>query len=196
MESKLLEEVKNLAKRELEKNERFHDWGHAKSVFENAKIIIKGERADKKVNVLAVLTATLLHDISNAEKNDSLESAKLVPGLLNSVLDFPKDLIPEVQRLVASVESGMLNESNLDEVIVNEADELEALSKLSICRAFMMYGAKKEKVKDSIDNFVKYIEKKEKQFASPDHTKTAKKLFKQRIKFIKNFLLDCQKIYN
>lgn len=191
----LLKELKELAKSKLESNERFHDYGHAISVYKNAEKIIKLEKAENKVNVLAVLTATLFHDISNVEKNDSLESAKLIPELLGDVNDFPKDLIREVSRLIISIESGMLNENNLDEVIINEADGLEALSKLSICRAFMMYGAKGAKVKNSIEDFKNYINKKHKQLNSSGHTKTAQKICNQRIKFIGKFFDDCLNVY-
>lgn len=187
--------VKELAQKTLETNDRFHDYGHAISVFNNAERIIAREKVGKKINVLAVLTAALFHDISNSEKNDSLESAKLVPGLLASVKDFPKEQIKDVQRLVVSIDSGMMNENNLDEIIINEADSLEALSELSICRAFMMYGVKGKKVKDAIEDFTNYINKKEEYFSGKCHTKTARKICKQRIPFIKNFLNNCLALY-
>lgn len=193
--NKLIDELKKLAKMELEKNERFHDWGHAISAYNNAKKIIAGEKAGKKVNVVNVLTATLFHDISNVEKNDSQESARLVLDLLNKVPDFPKDQIKEVQRLITSIDKGMMNEDNLDEVIVNEADSLEALSKLSICRGLMLCAKRGWSLKYTLDDFKKYIDKKYGQLTGPNATKTTKKIAKQQMPFIKKFLSDCIKIY-
>lgn len=194
-QNKLIKELKELAKKTLDSNERFHDYGHAISVYNNAKKIITGEKVQKRVNVLAILTACLFHDVSNAEKNDSLESAKLIPELLASVKDFPEDSVKDVQRLVVSIEKGMMNENAIDEVIINEADSLEALSKLSVCRAFMIYGRRDWKVKTSIEDFKNYIDKKIREINSGGHTKTARKTAKKQTPFIKKFLDDCLKVY-
>jgi HD superfamily phosphodiesterase len=194
-QNKLIKELKELAKKTLDSNERFHDYGHAISVFNNAKKIIDGEKAHKRVNVLVVLTACLFHDISSEEKNDSLESAKLIPELLASVKDFPEDLVKDVQRLVVSIEKGMMSENNLDEIIINEADSLEALSKLSICRAFMIYGKRSLKVKFAIEDFRNYINKKYKELNGENHTKTAQKICNKKIMLIEKFLDDCLTVY-
>jgi hypothetical protein len=111
------------------------------------------------------------------------------------VPDFPKDQIAEVQRLIASIDKGMMNENNLDEVILNEADSLEALSKLSICRGLMLCAKRGWSLKYSLEDFRKYIEKKHGQLTGPNTTKTTRKIAKAQIPFIKNFLDGCLKMY-
>ncbi|HPL93282.1 MAG TPA: HD domain-containing protein [bacterium] len=194
-EKKLLPALKALAKKELEKNERFHDYAHAISVFNNAQKLITGEKAERKVNVLAVLTATLFHDISSVDKHDSLESAKKVGRLLKQIPDFPKDTIKEVERLIASVERDHMNENALDELLVNEADSLEVFSKLSLCRGFMICGKRGWKLQSTIEDFQHLINRKYKELQKKCHSKTAKKIAKQELPFIKKFLRDCASLY-
>jgi HD superfamily phosphodiesterase len=191
----LIKELKIVAKKELDTNERFHDYGHALAVFNNAKEIIKGEKAEKKVNSLAILTATLFHDISSKDKHDSLDSAKKVSKLLKKVNKFPKNLIKEVERLIISIEKGYMNENTLDELIVNEADSLEVFSKLSICRGFMLCGKRGWTLKYTIQDFRNLIDRKYKELNKKDHTKTAKKIANKQMPFIKKFLDDCLKVY-
>lgn len=191
----LIEDLKKLAKKELAENERFHDYAHAISVFNNAQKIIAGEKAEKKIDSLAILTATLFHDISNQDKHDSLDSAKKVAKLLKSVKNFPVNLIKEVERLITSVEKDRMNENALDEMIVNEADSLEVFSKLSLCRGFMICGKRGWKLQASIQDFQNLIDRKYREINKKGHSKTAKKIAAKQMPFIKRFLDDCLRLY-
>jgi HD superfamily phosphodiesterase len=191
----LISELKILAKKELEANRRFHDYAHAISVFNNAQEIIKGEHAQNRVNALAILAAALFHDISNSDKHDSLDSAKKVHKLLESVKNFPKELIIEVERLIISIESGRMDDDALDELIINDADSLEALSKLSICRGLMICGKRGLNVHLAIQDCKILIDRKYKELHKQDHTKTAKRIANKQMPFIKKFLDDCLKLY-
>lgn len=187
----LINELKDSAKSELKKNQRFHDYAHAISVFHNAKKIIKGEKLESQVNPLTISAAAFFHDISNLDKRDSLDSAKKVSRILLSIDGFPRELIKEVVRLISSLERGHMNNNSIDEIIINDADNLEALSKLSICRGFMLCGKRGWKLHDTILDFRNLVDKKVKGLS----TNTAKKIGKKESIFIKRFLDDCLEVY-
>jgi len=194
-DKKVIEDLKTSAKKKLEDNERFHDFAHAISVFNNAEKIIKGEKAERKVNPLAILAAALFHDISSKEKHDSLDSAKKVRKLLIQVDNFPTEIIKEVERLIISIEKDRMNENALDELIVNEADSLEVFSKLSICRGFMLCGKRGWTLHDTIQDFRNLIDRKYNELHKKEHTMTAKKIADRQMPFITKFLDDCLNLY-
>ncbi len=192
-QNQLLEKIKNICQREMSQNKRFHDYAHVFLAFNNAKEIISGEKAALKINTLAVLTATLFHDLSNYERlKGGKDSARKAQRILEKLDGFPKGLIKEVKRLILSVEKqGRKKDFSLDERIINDADNLEALSKLSICRGFMIYGKRGLKPQEAILDFQAFINKKRKQM----YTRTAKRMVLQQVRFIKKFLDDCAKLY-
>jgi len=187
MNQKLLRELKAKSKIALQKNTRFHDYGHALEVLKNTKKIISLEKGHFDQDIL--FAVALFHDVSN--RNDELEGqdgATITQKYLNQIKSFPLEKIPDVQRIIISI-SG--NASSMDEIIINEADRMAIFSKLSLCRAFMINGHKELQLYEAIKNFLEFIDKKYTRF----QLKSAQKLAKNDYLFMKKFLQDCLVFY-
>jgi uncharacterized protein len=188
----LMEKIKNISKKEMSKNKRFHDYAHTLSVFNNAKEIIRGEKIENKVDSLVILTAALFHDLSNHDGlREGIDGARKSKKILEKLGGFPKDKIKDVERLIISHVKKYEEIVELDERILADADHVDALSKLSICRGFMLYAKRGLKLHDALLDFQAYINKKQKHF----FTKTAKRMADKQTPFIKKFLDDCLVIY-
>lgn len=184
MNSKLLQQLKRESKKLLESNTRFHDYGHALEVLENVRLITKKEGGDEDI----LYASALFHDASNFQKKgiEGKDGAKITKKILEKIPEFPKEKIADVCRLIISIDG---EATKKDEQIIDDADSLAVFSKLSIARGFMIYGKKEEKVEPAIKDFIKLIDRKYKSFMyNQSHTRTGKKLAKERYKFIKEFL--------
>lgn len=185
MNTNLLEKLKSECQKALSRNTRFHDYGHALEVLENTQKILQFETGDEET----LLAAALFHDISNESgSNEGEDGACLTRQILSTIPDFPQNKIEDVCRLIKSI-SGKAEKP--DELIINEADRMAIFSKLSLARAFMIYGQKGIQPKEAIEDFLEFIERKYKKFKLPK----AKELIQDDYLFLKNFLSESLKSY-
>lgn len=192
-DKKLILRLKEIAVKKMSANKRFHDQTHILSVFKNAEEIIKKEKLERKVDSLIILTAALFHDLSDYDSGikEGLDGAKKARNILINIKEFPKEKINDVERLIISLESK--DKNNIDEKILQDADSLDALSKLGICRSFMLLSRRGMNLQEAVMEYHNYIKRKEKKIF---FTKTARLIAKKKIDFFRKFSEECKKVYN
>ena len=124
-------------------NDPAHDFEHVMRVYNNAKKIVKKEKANQKL----VLSAVLLHDIvsypksSKRSKFSSIDSAKKSKTILKKY-NFSKDEIIIISNAIAE-HSFAQNKvpQTLEGQILQDADRLDALGAIGIARVFATSGS-------------------------------------------------------
>lgn len=186
MDDNLLSKLKLVVKQILDKNTRFHCYGHAIEVLNNVKKLIDVEQI-KDLDEVSLYTASLFHDVSNSSDNEveGKEGGEIAERILLTMEEFPRQKIPEVKRLIESInEKEVLK---IDEVILNTADEMSAFSSLGLCRSLMISGGKGLKVKEALEWELSYLEKRFSNFK----LESAKKLVGHQYSERRKFILDC-----
>lgn len=120
-----------------------HDWSHIQRVWNNTKLILETEQADRLVCELAAL----LHDIADSKFHDGDETiGPRVAGEFLATLDLDSETVDHVQKIIfnmsfkASLESTAFRSKEME--IVQDADRLDALGAIGIARAFSFGGNK------------------------------------------------------
>ncbi|MDN7243985.1 HD domain-containing protein [Planococcus shenhongbingii] len=121
-----------------------HDWQHIERVRQNAKAILKKEKADASIVELAVL----LHDVSDPKYKKADED--LETDILDS-LKLTKEQNSQIQEIIQSVSfkggHGTVP-ATIEARIVQDADRLDAIGAIGIARTFAYGGAKGRKLYD------------------------------------------------
>ncbi|NQW36996.1 MAG: HD domain-containing protein [Flavobacteriales bacterium] len=125
-----------------------HDWFHIERVWQNSKLIAKGEEVD----LLVVELGALLHDIADAKFFDGDESIgpKKARAFLKSqkveelVIVHVENIIKYISfKSSLDVDSPKFRSKEL--AVVQDADRLDAIGAIGIARAFN-YGGFKNRV--------------------------------------------------
>lgn len=197
----VIEEVKKIARKELEDESSGHDFSHVERVCKLALYIGKREKADLFVLALA----GLLHDIDvrRGRTNHHLRSAKVAGKILEKI-GVERNIIVNVQKAIRA-HSYRGAKDNLAETleakIISDADKLDVMGAIGVARIFMFnaYFGRPMYDPNIKPDPKKYSQKGagsainafyEKIFLLPKvlHTKTAKEIGQQRIKFTKEFV--------
>jgi HD superfamily phosphodiesterase len=185
MENSLLQILLSKSKEIMETDKMYHDFAHAKNVYENAQILLKKLGGDE----IVVLTGALFHDIARDGDNHEIEGAKQLRDILENIPEFPKDKIEETCIAVEHHEKGQVTHN---EKILADADKIDAYSELSIGRSFMMSAHKGMKLKEAIQSFSIYLDKWYEEFNFEESKIIAKKEYEN----MKNLLNNMLKKYN
>jgi uncharacterized protein len=124
-----------------------HDWWHVYRVYNNAKLILETEQADRLVVELAVL----LHDIADSKFNNGDEEIgpQKACEFLRSI-QVDETIIEHVQHIIRnmSFRSGLgeINFHSKELAIVQDADRLDAIGAIGIARAFTYGGFKNREI--------------------------------------------------
>lgn len=186
------------------KNDFSHDILHAKRVLKLSKQIAEKENGDLDI----IIPCAIFHDVICYPKDDiqknklsSIHSAEFAKKSLEIIVDYPKDKIHEVVRIIenCSFSKGIVATS-LEEKIIQDADKLEATGAISVMRTFASTGIMNipfynekdpfcvnrvaEDKKYGLDLFFTRLLKVKKLL----YTKTAKKIAEERTVFLKLFL--------
>lgn len=185
--------LKILAREHLSKNRRFHDYGHALEVLENALVLQKHHGG----NLDIIIPACLFHDLSNSSIKgiEGIESADLADVILKNKLKYDKDKIIKIKDVIKKVSDG--GESTIEEIIVNDADCLAAFSMLSLARGFMIYGSKNFNVLTAINDFMNFLHNKFQSFKNKQskHTELSRALANKKYETIMEVLNFMKKPY-
>ncbi len=182
-----------------------HDWSHADRVRKLALYIGKKEKAD----LFVVELAALLHDVADYKfyggdnkiggqvATKWLKKFKLKSKIINEI----EYIINEISFKGAKVKYNM---KTIEGKVVQDADKLDALGAIGVARTFSFGGrfniplhipGKKPTLHSSFEQYKKLSASTinhfyEKLLLLKDrmHTKTAKKLAKQRHKYMEEFL--------
>jgi uncharacterized protein len=129
-----------------------HDWHHVERVMENARRILKKEKADKHI----VLMGIILHDIADPKfsEGDETKGVKLASAFLKET-DVEKETARKIMEVVEGISfKGGFNERSgkSEELkVAQDADRLDALGAIGIARAFSFGGFKGRKIYDPED---------------------------------------------
>lgn len=182
-----------------------HDWWHIQRVWNNTKLILETESADRLV---CELTA-LLHDIADSKFHDGDETiGPRVAGEFLSSIGVEEQVIEQVKLIILN----MSFKASLGEVtyhskeleVVQDADRLDAIGAIGIARAFNYGGYKnremydpniapkpnlsKEEYKKTSAPTINHFYEKLLLLKDKMNTPTAKAIAEQRHQFMEMFL--------
>jgi len=197
---KLLKKIKTIVKQKLKNDSTGHGYWHSFRVVKLALRIGKQESANLKIIELAAW----LHDIAvpQGREKHEINGAKMAKDILTK-LKAPQNTINQVASCVLKHRySRNYTLTTIEEKIIQDADNLDALGAIIIPRVFAHCGAHKipiydPNIKPNKEHYIKTGRSTtginhiyEKLFDIPNclHTKTAKTIANSRLKFLKIFL--------
>jgi uncharacterized protein len=202
------DKIKRKVRRMLENQDPAHDFYHIMRVYNNAKII--GRREGSNMEIL--LPAVLLHDLvvypkgSAKSSKSSDESADLAESILQSY-GYPQDQINQICYCIRTHSySKRFVPVSLEARILQDADRLDALGAIGIARTFSVGGSENRKFYNVYDPFYRtsrnlddtkwtldHFQTKLLKLEDFMHTETAKKIAKERTRFMVLFIRQLQK---
>jgi uncharacterized protein len=202
------EMIKKKVERMLEGRDPAHDFHHLMRVYKNAKRI--GRREGTNMDIL--LPAVLLHDLvvypkgSTKSSKSSDESADLAENILQSY-GYTQDQINQICYCIrAHSYSKRVVPASLEGRILQDADRLDALGAIGVARTFSVGGSENRIFYNPNDPFCRsdrdlddmqwtldHFQTKLLKLEDFMHTQTAKKIAKERTRFMKLFIRQLQK---
>jgi uncharacterized protein len=202
------EMIKKKVKRMLEDRDPAHDFHHVMRVYKDAKQI--GQLEGTNMDIL--LPAVLLHDLivypkgSAKSSKSSDESADLAENILQSY-GYSQDQINQICYCIrAHSFSKRAVPASLEGRILQDADRLDALGAIGIARTFSVAGSENRTFYNPNDPFCRsdrdlddmrwtldHFQTKLLKLEDFMHTQTAKKIAKERTRFMKLFIRQLQK---
>lgn len=200
-----IDKTVTFVKDKLKGAESGHDWWHIYRVWNNTKLILETEDADRLV---CELTA-LLHDIADSKFNNGDESiGPRIAGEFLLSIGVESRIIEHVQNIIANMSYkaslGEVNFHSKELEIVQDADRLDAIGAIGIARAFNFGGYKNREIHNPNIKIEKKLEKEayknstaptinhfyEKLLLLKDkmNTSTGKKIAEQRHIYMEEFL--------
>jgi uncharacterized protein len=200
--------IKKKVERMLEGRDPAHDFHHLMRVYKNAKRI--GWREGTNMDIL--LPAVLLHDLvvypkgSTKSSKSSDESADLAQNILRSY-GYTQDQINQICYCIrAHSYSKRVVPASLEGRILQDADRLDALGAIGVARTFSVGGSENRIFYNPNDPFCRsdrdlddmqwtldHFQTKLLKLEDFMHTQTAKKIAKERTRFMKLFIRQLQK---
>src|ERR671933_322837 len=170
-------------------------------------------KQESSVDLDVVLAAALLHDLvvypkgSTKTINSADESAEVATKILLEHKNYPIEKIEKVADAIRTHSySKRLVPSTLEGKILQDADRLDAIGAIGIARTFSVGGSENRPLYNPSDPFCKserqlddtqwtldHIKSKLMVLKNSMHTKTAKKIAKERTEFMELFLNQLQK---
>ncbi len=183
-----------------------HDWYHVEHVWRTAKILQREEGGDRQV----VELSALLHDLGDYKQYDlnEVKGSFVLRGMMD-VLGLNEYL---KKRILTIIEEAQYNAdetrvpTTIEGKIIQDADWLDALGAVGIARVFATGGKLRRVIHDPSKKVRKKLTKAQYQFKKTEgtsfnyfyektlnlpemmNTKTAKKIAKERAKFVKIFM--------
>lgn len=190
-----------------------HDWWHVHRVYNNAKLILESEEADRLVVELAVL----LHDIADSKFNNGDEEiGPQKAGLFLKSIQVKESTIEHVQQIIRNMSFrtglGTINFHSHELEIVQDADRLDAIGAIGIARAFTFGGFKnreiynpeippslnmsKEEYKNSNGPSINHFYEKLLLLKDQMNTETGRKIAYERHSFMETYLEQFKSEWN
>lgn len=192
-------------KETLKNAETGHDWWHILRVWNNTKLILESEKADRLV---CELTA-LLHDIADSKFNGGDEHiGPRIAGEFLKSLNLSSSIIEHVQNIILNMSYkaslGTVSFHSKELEIVQDADRLDAIGAIGIARAFNYGGFKnreiynpaisvhtnldKESYKNTTAPTINHFYEKLLLLKDKMNTPTAQKIAQQRHSYMEEYL--------
>ncbi len=199
LENKLI----NIARVRMSKNDSSHDINHMLRVVDISKKIAIGENADLEI----VVPSAIFHDVINYPKNhqkrfkSANESAEFAKTVLEKINFFSNEQIKKIYESIDICSFTKAKIPNfLEAKVLQDADGLESIGAVSIMRTFSSAGSMGKYFYNPIDTFCLNRKPDDSKYAldlfftrllivqGRLHTKTAKKMAKKRVSFLRYFL--------
>lgn len=182
-----------------------HDWWHIQRVWNNTKLILETEQADRLV---CELTA-LLHDIADSKFHDWDENlGPRIAGEFLVSIGVDSTVIKHIQNIILNMSFkaslGKVEFHSKELEIVQDADRLDAIGAIGIARAFNYGGFKnrelynphipiqsamdKEAYKNTKAPTINHFYEKLLLLKDKMNTATAKEIANQRHQYMEDFL--------
>jgi uncharacterized protein len=182
-----------------------HDFWHIERVWKMSVYLAKKEKAD----LFVVQLAALLHDIADWKFNDEKMGAELSRRWLEK-MRVAEPVIKQVCEIVSDISfkgAGVANEiKDIEGMVVQDADRLDALGAIGIARVFAYGGYKGIEIHDpeiKLKFYKTFSAYKNKRSTSINHfyeklllikdrlnTKSAQKIARQRHLFMEQYLKE------
>ncbi len=204
-EEDFIRKTAEFVEEKLKGAESGHDWWHILRVWNNTKLILQEENADRLV---CELTA-LLHDIADSKFHDGDETIgpRVAGEFLNGIGVEPA-VVEHVQNIILNMSYkaslGTVNFHSKELEVVQDADRLDAIGAIGIARAFNYGGFKnreiynpeqpvlenqsKEAYKNTTAPTINHFYEKLLLLKDKMNTRTAKKIAEGRHDFMDSFL--------
>ncbi len=201
----IIKNTEIFVKKKLENIESGHDWFHILRVWNNAKLIARGE----KVDMFIVELSALLHDIADSKFNDGDETIglKIAREFLQKQGVKESEII-HIEKIIYNVsfKGGNFKQNFISPEfnIVQDADRLDAMGAIGIARCFNYGGFKNRTIYDpTIKPKLNQTKEEYKKSQAPTinhfyekllvlkyrmNTNTGKKLAEKRHKYMEDFL--------
>ena len=198
----------SFVKETLQGAEGGHDWFHIERVYNNAKLIAKGEDVDLYI----VELGALLHDIADAKFYDGDETIgpKKAASFLRG-LKVEEEIIDHIVNIIhyvsfkTSLDPEAAHKFHSNELkVIQDADRLDAIGAIGIARAFNYGGFKnrslydpsiapnldqdKETYKKSKAPTINHFYEKLLLLKDKMNTETGRKIAKKRHQFMEQYL--------
>ncbi|HEX2106500.1 MAG TPA: HD domain-containing protein [Nitrososphaera sp.] len=200
--------IKIVVEKMLKGRDPAHDFQHILRVYKNAEIIGRSEGPDMEV----LLPAVLLHDIvvypkgSAKSSRSSDESAELAKNILENY-GYSQDRISKICYCIRTHSySKKVVPASLEGRILQDADRLDALGAIGIARTFSVAGSENRTFYNADDPFCRSTRRLDDKQWTLDHfhtkllkleevmhTETAKKIARERTRFMILFIRQLQK---
>lgn len=201
----IIQNTIRFVKTQLQGAEAGHDWFHVERVYKMAIHINKSEKADETV----VALGALLHDVADSKFHNGDETVG--PKMARAFLEqegVDAETIDHVVKIIENISfkggnfAQKFRSKELD--IIQDADRLDAIGAIGIARTFNYGGFKnrelynpevkpnlnmdKETYKKTISPTLNHFYEKLLLLKDRMHTDTAKKIAKDRHRFMENYL--------
>lgn len=216
MITKLIEELKPYVEKYFKDDYSGHDIGHLERTLNTALYICEKENADP----IIVGVSAYLHDIHRIMQNKEgkyvspKDSLHVVKDILSNI-DLTEEQIEKICYAIEHHEEYNWNRNNISDInalIVQDADNLDAIGAIGIARVFNYGGAYGIEMYDSkvpLNENDDYIEDNGDNESGIHHcyhkllklgdnmnTKVGKELAEHRIKYMKDFVEEFLKEWN
>ena len=186
----LIDNAKGFIKELFINNADGHDYMHSIRVYENAKMIAEHySECDKEIIELAAL----LHDVDDYKLFETKDNEN-ARNFLNSQ-GLEKNKIDKICNVINCVSFSKNKDrilQSIEEMIVQDADRLDALGAIGIARTFAYGGKHGRSIEESIKHFYdKLFLLKEKM-----NTSVGKQIAEDRHRVLENFIEEYKKETN
>ena len=187
MKETIIENTICYIKELFKNNSDGHDSAQSLRVYHNAIMIADTEPGCDR---MVIALASLLHDADDYKLFDTENNANAWAFLRNQQVD--DDIIGRICRTINAVSFSKNKDkppANIEEMIVRDADRLDAIGAIGIARTFAYGGKTGRTIEDSISHF------HDKLLLLKDmmHTNKAKEIAEERHRYMLGFLDELEK---
>ncbi len=172
------------------KDDFSHGWPH---VLRVTKIALKLAEEYEGIDLRALVTACILHDIGRSLEQASQEhhaviSSKFADKILR-IIGYDDEFVEKVKSIIlyhsySLVKKQKVSINYIEAAILSDADKLDALGALGIARV-LVYGAK---INRTLEDSIKHIEEKILKLKDLIITPKAKEIALRRTRIVQDYI--------